>query len=212
MMIFSAIFAQEKTFYLKSGDKVSGTITSETDDTYVVTTSFGSVTIQKTDIIQKKEETFYLKSGDEVSGIITTDTDSTYVVKAAFGLVTIQKADLMPKKVVGFQDSFGSIDYYQMGYDQAEKDIKAGDWDEDKGISIASGVGNIFFLGAGSLADAARGVNVPDNNEVSQNGKSEYEAGYKKRIKEGRLQTSSITCVVAVIGSIFFLLIIPSLG
>ncbi|MBT7920976.1 MAG: hypothetical protein HN622_01680, partial [Candidatus Marinimicrobia bacterium] len=45
---------QEETFYLKSGDKVSGTITAETDDTYVVSTSFGSVTIKKADIIPKK--------------------------------------------------------------------------------------------------------------------------------------------------------------
>jgi hypothetical protein len=44
---------QEETFYLKSGDKVSGTITTETDSTYIVTTSFGSVTIQKVDINPK---------------------------------------------------------------------------------------------------------------------------------------------------------------
>ena len=106
--------------------------------------------------LPQQEETFYLKSGDKVSGTITTETDSTYIVTTSFGSVTIQKVDINPKKVVGFQDSFGSIDYYQMGYDQADQDIKAGDWASDKVLSGVLGVGNMIFLGAGSLADFVR--------------------------------------------------------
>lgn len=161
--------------------------------------------------LPQQEETFYLKSGDKVSGTITTETDSTYIVTTSFGSVTIQKVDINPKKVVGFQDSFGSIDYYQMGYDQADQDIKAGDWASDKVLSGVLGVGNMIFLGAGSLADFVRRVNVPENNEVSQNGKSEYEAGYKKRIKKGRILTSTASCGVSFF-VLLGLLFIGSLG
>ncbi len=118
--------------------------------------------------INAQEKTFYLESGNIVSGTITAETDDTYVVSTSFGSVTIKKADIIPKKVVGFQASLESIDYYQMGYDQADKDIKTGDWDIDKAFSIGLGVGNLFLLGAGSLADGLRGVKVPENNEVSQ--------------------------------------------
>ena len=151
--------------------------------------------------LPQQEETFYLKSGDKVSGTITVETDDTYVVSTSFGSVTIKKADIIPKKVVGFQASIGSIDYYQMGYDQADKDIKTGDWDIDKAFSIGLG----FIALWGNLANELRGVKVPENKEVSQNGKSEYESGYKKRIKEGRFKTNiTTTCsIMAFIGVTF---------
>lgn len=151
--------------------------------------------------LPQQEETFYLKSGDKVSGTITAETDDTYVVSTSFGSVTIKKADIIPKKVVGFQASIGSIDYYQMGYDQADKDIKTGDWDIDKAFSIGLG----FIALWGNLANELRGVKVPENKEVSQNGKSEYESGYKKRIKEGRFKTNiTTTCsIMAFIGVTF---------
>jgi hypothetical protein len=151
--------------------------------------------------LPQQEETFYLKSGDKVSGTITVETDDTYVVSTSFGSVTIKKADIIPKKVVGFQASLESIDYYQMGYDQADKDIKTGDWDIDKAFSIGLG----FIALWGNLANELRGVKVPENKEVSQNGKSEYESGYKKRIKEGRFKTNiTTTCsIMAFIGVTF---------
>ena len=113
--------------------------------------------------LPQQEETFYLKSGDKVSGTITAETDDTYVVSTSFGSVTIKKADIIPKKVVGFQASIGSIDYYQMGYDQADKDIKTGDWDIDKAFSIGLG----FIALWGNLANELRGVKVPENKEVN---------------------------------------------
>ena len=148
--------------------------------------------------INAQEKTFYLESGNIVSGTITAETDDTYVVSTSFGSLTIQKSDIIPKKVVGFQASLESIDYYQMGYDQADKDIKAGDWANDKSFSIGLG----FIPVWGNLANGLRGVKVPENKEVSQNGKSEYESGYKKRIKEGRFKTNiTTTCsLMAVTG------------
>jgi hypothetical protein len=63
------INAQEKTFYLNSGDKITGSIKSETDSTYTVETSFGVLTINKNNV--KPEEAFiFLKSGDKLRGII----------------------------------------------------------------------------------------------------------------------------------------------
>ena len=67
MLLFYSgiVFAQEKTFYLKSGDKVSGNITAETDSTYAIETTFGTVTINKKDI-KPEEGIIFLKSGDKL--------------------------------------------------------------------------------------------------------------------------------------------------
>ena len=162
--------------------------------------------------LPQQEETFYLKSGDKVSGTITVETDDTYVVSTSFGSVTIKKADIIPKKVVGFQASIGSIDYYQMGYDQADKDIKTGDWDIDNAISAGAGL-TITFFGIPYFIDRIRGVNVPENIEVSQNGKSEYESGYEKRIQERRFKTSTITaCSIPVIVVLLLMAMAPGVG
>ncbi|MBT5995815.1 MAG: hypothetical protein HOG73_08850 [Candidatus Marinimicrobia bacterium] len=162
--------------------------------------------------LPQQEETFYLKSGDKVSGTITVETDDTYVVSTSFGSVTIKKADIIPKKVVGFQASLESIDYYQMGYDQADKDIKTGDWDIDNAISAGAGL-TITFFGIPYFIDRIRGVNVPENIEVSQNGKSEYESGYEKRIQERRFKTSTITaCSIPVIVVLLLMAMAPGVG
>jgi len=162
--------------------------------------------------LPQQEETFYLKSGDKVSGTITAETDDTYVVSTSFGSVTIKKADIIPKKVVGFQASLESIDYYQMGYDQADKDIKTGDWDIDNAISAGAGL-TITFFGIPYFIDRIRGVNVPENIEVSQNGKSEYESGYEKRIQERRFKTSTITaCSIPVIVVLLLMAMAPGFG
>ena len=82
LLFYSGIlFAQEKTFYLKSGDKVSGNITAETDSTYAIETTFGSVTINKKDI-KPEEAIIYLKSGDKLKGLILSESDEGIKVKA----------------------------------------------------------------------------------------------------------------------------------
>ena len=91
LLFYSGIlFAQEKTFYLKSGDKVSGNITAETDSTYAIETTFGSVTINKKDI-KPEEAIVYLKSGDKLKGVILSESDEGIKVKAQFGEVSISK-------------------------------------------------------------------------------------------------------------------------
>tara|TARA_B100000029_G_scaffold326227_1_gene318692 strand:+ start:80 stop:688 length:609 start_codon:yes stop_codon:yes gene_type:complete len=58
------LFSQDaKEFYLKSGDRVSGTISGETDSTYTIETVFGTVTLNKANI-QTDEEFIYIKSED----------------------------------------------------------------------------------------------------------------------------------------------------
>ena len=101
-ILLGSIFAQEKTFQLKSGDQVSGTIKSQTDSTYVLETSFGEITIKKDEV--KQEEVFiFLKSGDKLRGIIVSESDEGVTVKAQFGEVFVS------------HDKIERIDFKSMG-------------------------------------------------------------------------------------------------
>ena len=102
IILIGSIFTQEKTFHLKSGDTVTGTIKSQTDSTYVIDTAFGEITINKKDV--KQEEAFiFLKSGDKLRGIIVSESDEGVTVKAKFGEVFIS------------QDKIERIDFKSMG-------------------------------------------------------------------------------------------------
>jgi len=101
-ILLGSIFAQEKTFHLKSGDTVSGSVKSETDSTYTVVTSFGEIIISKNEV--KPEEAFiFLKSGDKLRGIIISESKEGVTLKAQFGEVFIS------------QDKIERIDFKSMG-------------------------------------------------------------------------------------------------
>ena len=101
-ILLGSIFAQEKTFRLKSGDTVSGSVKSETDSTYTVVTSFGEIIISKNEV--KPEEAFiFLKSGDKLRGIIISESKEGVPLKAQFGEVFIS------------QDKIERIDFKSMG-------------------------------------------------------------------------------------------------
>ena len=92
------------------------------------------------------------------------------------------------------------INYYQLGYDQAEADLKNGKWGNDKLLSGGLGVAGILFTAGGTyLIDRLRpvdtmaikaGLNVKID-EMSDEEIKFYVSGYKKRIKEMRFWTST---------------------
>ena len=102
VLVGSVSLGQEKTFHLKSGDTVTGSVKSETDSTYIVITSFGEIAINKKDV--KQEEAFiFLKSGDKLRGIVISESDEGVTVKAKFGEVFIS------------HDKIERIDFKSMG-------------------------------------------------------------------------------------------------
>ncbi|MDP6684729.1 MAG: hypothetical protein QGH24_02155 [Candidatus Marinimicrobia bacterium] len=85
------LFSQDtKEFYLKSGDRVSGTVTGETDSTYTLETAFGNVTINKADI-QPDEVVIYLSSGDKVKGVLILESTEGFKIKSQFGELFIER-------------------------------------------------------------------------------------------------------------------------
>ena len=107
LIVMAIAFAQERTFYLKSGDQVTGTVSSETDTTYIISTTFGEITVKKDEV--KPEEVFlYLKSGDKLRGTILSESDEGVTVKAQFGEVFLSR------------DKIERIDFRSMGRARGE--------------------------------------------------------------------------------------------
>ncbi|MBT6710859.1 MAG: hypothetical protein HOB22_04015 [Candidatus Marinimicrobia bacterium] len=90
ILILSVLPAQDtKTLTLKTGDKITGTIVSETETTItIINPLMGQMTLNKADL---KQETvsITLNSGDVVKGIVLEKTPSYFKLQSAFGEVTI---------------------------------------------------------------------------------------------------------------------------
>ena len=91
-LFLSIIFSNEgdRTFHLKSGDKITGKIVDETDSIYKIQTSFGILEIDKNDI-KPDEVSITLKSGDKITGTLIDESKSDYKVKTNFGELIIAK-------------------------------------------------------------------------------------------------------------------------
>ena len=90
LLILSAITAQDtKTLTMKSGDKITGQVVSETETAItIINPLMGQMTINRSDLKQQVL-VITLKSGDVVRGELVSRSESELVVKSAFGEVSI---------------------------------------------------------------------------------------------------------------------------
>ena len=59
ILLASIVFSQSsenQSFKLKDGTVVNGTVLEETDDTFIIQTKYGSVTLNKSELIQTEYE------------------------------------------------------------------------------------------------------------------------------------------------------------
>ena len=78
-----------KTLTLKSGDKITGQVVSETETTItIINPLMGEMTINKSDL-KERMITVVLTSGDKISGTLVSRSATEVVVTTAFGNVSI---------------------------------------------------------------------------------------------------------------------------
>ena len=85
LIVFASLFAQERTFKLKDGTVIVGSIQEETESNYIIKTKYGSITLIKDKIIQTEYE-IKLKTGETFSGVKTSETDVTIELKTRMGI------------------------------------------------------------------------------------------------------------------------------
>ena len=122
LLFITSLVAQEQVFYLKSGDKITGTIIEETETAYKINTTFGMVTLNKEEI-QLDEVEVFLKSGDRLQGVLIKKTEYSVGLNdklGYFGLFSkswIQETDNKESYMVaGGLGLIGGIGYGQKYY------------------------------------------------------------------------------------------------
>ncbi len=88
------LFSQEQTFQLKDGTKIVGEIQSETDTTFNVITKFGTITIDKNEIL-KTQHQVKLNTGETFIGEIINENPETIILKTKMGELTFPNSDIL---------------------------------------------------------------------------------------------------------------------
>ena len=104
-LIFSQT-AESQSFKLKDGTVINGTVTEENNDSITIQTQYGSVTINRTEIVQTQYEV-KLQSGETLIGTKAGENDQYITLITSMGTLTIQRSDILNIQEVGKQSSAG---------------------------------------------------------------------------------------------------------
>lgn len=94
IIIISSLFSQDQQFKLKDGTVIVGTVQEETDTTYTIKTKYGSVTVNKNELVQVEYEV-KLNSGETFRGTKLSETDEIIQLKTKVGTLNIIKSDIL---------------------------------------------------------------------------------------------------------------------
>ena len=96
VLIINLVFSQasdSQTFNLKDGTVINGTVIEENNETYTIQTKYGSVTVNKNELMEKLYEVI-LKSGETFTGIRINETSTSIQLKTNVGILNIEKSDI----------------------------------------------------------------------------------------------------------------------
>ena len=123
---------------------INGTVIEENDDTYTIQTKYGSVTVNKNELVQKEYE-INLKSGETFSGMKLSETETFIQLKTKVGVLNIEKTDILDIKEVGevsqTESSSGpsESELYFMNKKSSLLDLFVGSSTANKNIEFALG-------------------------------------------------------------------------
>jgi hypothetical protein len=108
LLLITFSFSQTQEYALKDGTKLKGTVLSESKTDVVVQTSFGAVTIKKSDLILK-EFNIKMLSGDVFRGTKQTETETDIHLLTKIGLLKLTKQNIASIEEVGKVSSTGYV-------------------------------------------------------------------------------------------------------
>ena len=96
LLIITLSFSQKEglqEFKLKDGTIINGTIIDQDDKSFMIKTQYGSININKEDIIQKEYEVKLL-TGETLVGTKLKENDTFIILRTKMGDLTIQQSDI----------------------------------------------------------------------------------------------------------------------
>lgn len=96
LLVVGIVYSQSsdtRTIVLKNGDKITGSYVAENDSAIVLKTSFGEITILRSNI-KPQSITIYLKDGNIITGDVVTKNDATITLSTTLGVLTIDNNNI----------------------------------------------------------------------------------------------------------------------
>ena len=103
ILFIGLIFSQSgenQSFKLQDGTVIIGLVTEETEATFIIQTKYGSVTLNKDELVRTEYE-IKLKTGETFSGIKLSETDIVIKLDTKLGVLDIEKSDILDMKESG---------------------------------------------------------------------------------------------------------------
>jgi len=108
------IVGQEQEFKLKDGTKIKGSIVGESDTELVIQTSFGVVTINRDNLIQK-EFKIKMLSGEIFKGTKSSETETEIIFNTNIGTLKLDKLKIASIEEVSKKPSTGYVHRRRQG-------------------------------------------------------------------------------------------------
>ena len=92
ILLTGLIFSQSgenQSFKLQDGTVIVGSVQEETETTYIIVTKYGSVTLNKDELVRTEYEV-KLKTGETFSGIKLSETDLVIKLATKLGVLDIE--------------------------------------------------------------------------------------------------------------------------
>ena len=170
--------AESQSFKLKDGTVINGTVTGENIDSITIQTQYGSVTINRTEIVQTKYAV-KLQTGETLIGTKAGENDQSITLITSMGTLTIQRSDIINIQEVGKQSSTGvssSQGYYRRPYSLTDFLFSGSKIDKDTDFALGEEqLTDLFFDPTGYtfkkstlyLSGLSFGFGVSDNFQIT---------------------------------------------
>ncbi|MFH1851556.1 MAG: hypothetical protein ABIA75_04360 [Candidatus Neomarinimicrobiota bacterium] len=107
VLLAAGLAQEQRTYHLKSGEKITGTIVAEDDNRITIKTAYGEVTIERANL-NEEFVIVTLKFGDQLKGTIESENADVIILNSGMGRLTIAKG-MIESIEYGLRQSTGAV-------------------------------------------------------------------------------------------------------
>ena len=162
-LLFSFVLCEERTFMLKSGNKITGEIMDiDESGNYAVYTSMGQVLFNQNEILLENVH-IVTNDGDRVIGLLENEDNKTFHVTTDIGLMSILKMDV---KHIDF--NFTNTDYNKSFINKLNKSDQRYFYGDEQLIDVwFDPTGSVLSGGTIYISGLSAGYGITDKFQMS---------------------------------------------
>ena len=162
-LLFSFVLCEERTFTLKSGNKITGEIMDiDESGNYAVYTSMGQVLFNQNEILLENVR-IVTNDGDRVTGLLENEDNKTFHVTTDIGLMSILKID-----VQHIDFNFTTTDYNKSFINKLNKSDQRYFYGDEQLIDVwFDPTGSVLSEGTIYISGLSAGYGITDKFQMS---------------------------------------------